>query len=178
MTFPRPFQCYKPPSFKVYGCICISPDNRVALVKGRSSGKWSFPKGHLKRGETSIGCALRELREETSIDLSREIPYARYKFLASGGYFIYNMDEEASMSPEDNVEICECGWFSHEEMERMDCNVDVNRYLSHRARELKCESPTFRGNPASLLSPNTTQEICQDAMLSPSVPLCNEGSEI
>ncbi len=161
---------YMPPHLRtkpdVYGFICISPSNRIALVKG-ISGKWSFPKGHVKDNETSIQCALRELREETSIQLSQDILYSHYKELASGGYFIYTMEEEASMIPEDTCEIQECGWFTLEQMKEMDCNVDVNRYLTYRARELKCESPTWRGTLPSPLRQNTTQGTYQDAMLSP-----------
>lgn len=129
--------------------------------------KVSFPKGHVKDNETSIQCALRELREETSIQLSQDILYSHYKELASGGYFIYTMEEEASMIPEDTCEIQECGWFTLEQMKEMDCNVDVNRYLTYRARELKCESPTWRGTLPSPLRQNTTQGTYQDAMLSP-----------
>jgi 8-oxo-dGTP pyrophosphatase MutT (NUDIX family) len=166
MTFPRAFQCYKPPPYKVYGCICISPNERIALVKGRSSGKWSFPKGHLKRGESSLTCALRELREETSINLTRDRIYLKYKYLASGGYFIYQMEDEGIMIPEDSMEIEECGWFTPEELALMNCNVDVNRFLSFlRSQEFKCESSTSPRFPDALLDPSTTQEIVQDATL-------------
>ena len=170
MTFPRAFQCYKPPPYKVYGCICLSPQNRIALVKGRSSGKWSFPKGHLKRGESSLNCALRELREETSINFTRDREYVKYKYLASGGYFIYEVEDEPTMLPEDSMEIEECGWFTPEEIARMNCNVDVNRFLSYlrsQQQELKCESPSTPMLLDALHGPNTTQESGQDAMCEP-----------
>jgi 8-oxo-dGTP pyrophosphatase MutT (NUDIX family) len=157
---------YKPLNYKVYGCICVSPKNRIALVKGRSSGKWSFPKGHMKRGESSLNCALRELREETSIHLTREREYSRYKYLASGGYFIYDMEEEAEMLPEDSMEIEECGWFSPSEIAGMNCNVDVNRYLSF-LRSLRCEDPNSPTPLDVLQGQNTTQETDEDAKFAP-----------
>jgi 8-oxo-dGTP pyrophosphatase MutT (NUDIX family) len=163
MTFPRAFQCYKPPPHKVYGCICYSPTRRIALVKGRISGKWSFPKGHLKLGERSIDCALRELKEETSICISRDIPYMNYKYLASGGYFIYEVDGEQRMFPEDCMEIEDCGWFFPEEMGNMNCNVDVNRFLSH-ARYFKDECPNTPTLHDVHLDQDTILENVMDAM--------------
>ena len=38
---------------------------RVALVHRPRYDDWSFPKGKLRRGETLLDCALREVREET-----------------------------------------------------------------------------------------------------------------
>jgi bis(5'-nucleosidyl)-tetraphosphatase len=36
----------------------------------RDTRKWDLPKGHLKKRETELECALREFNEETSIDIS------------------------------------------------------------------------------------------------------------
>ena len=47
----------------------MTSDNRVLAVKGRRTGKWGFPKGHLEASESSLECALRELREEAGLDL-------------------------------------------------------------------------------------------------------------
>lgn len=48
-------------------------DNRtqLLLLKHRYGGHWSFPKGHVERGENEVQTALREIKEETglSVDL-------------------------------------------------------------------------------------------------------------
>jgi len=49
----------------VYGTIIVSPDDKFLVVKGRQTGKWSFPKGHSYLEETELECALRETYEET-----------------------------------------------------------------------------------------------------------------
>ena len=44
---------------------------KVLLIKNRS-GNWSFPKGHVERGETEHQTALREVKEETSLSVVLE----------------------------------------------------------------------------------------------------------
>lgn len=133
VTWPKAFQCYKPRHYKVFGCICISPTNKIALVKGAVSGKWSFPKGHIENTENARQCAFRELFEETGIRLTHEhilLGYPR-KFSRDGGeYFIYQFPDECSLIAKNPNEISECGWFSEDEMRNMPCNKDINSFLA------------------------------------------------
>lgn len=41
----------------------------ILLVKHLNSGHWSFPKGHVESDETEEQTALREIKEETGIDV-------------------------------------------------------------------------------------------------------------
>jgi len=126
--FPRAFQSYRPQDQKVFGIIAISKTNRILLVKGRERNKWSFPKGHLQKKETSFDCALRECYEETGINY-RNLEYESHRKLTSGTYFIYrNIDEEAPIIQDWN-EVCDVAWVSIENMLNMRTNVDVNRFL-------------------------------------------------
>lgn len=52
---------------KSCGCIILS-DEKVLLVR-QTKGHWSFPKGHMENGETEIQTAIREVKEETNIDV-------------------------------------------------------------------------------------------------------------
>ena len=127
------FKHYKPRHYKVFGCICISSENRIALVKGALTGKWSFPKGHLENKETAQECAFRELLEETGIVLTNNhiTLGPPKKFSRDGGeYFLYQFSEECPMYPRNPNEITDCGWFSEEDMRSMRCNKDVNSFLS------------------------------------------------
>ncbi len=41
----------------------------ILLIKHIHSGHWSFPKGHTEEGESEVETALREIKEETNIDV-------------------------------------------------------------------------------------------------------------
>ncbi|MBP0959094.1 MAG: NUDIX domain-containing protein [Oscillospiraceae bacterium] len=44
-------------------------NTEILLIKHVNSGHWSFPKGHVEEGETEEETALREVKEETGIDI-------------------------------------------------------------------------------------------------------------
>lgn len=55
--------------------VIIVKDNKVLIGKRIGShGKntWSFPGGHLEKFETFKSCALREIKEETNLDIELE----------------------------------------------------------------------------------------------------------
>jgi 8-oxo-dGTP pyrophosphatase MutT (NUDIX family) len=138
-SFPAAFSSYNPPEDRVYGAICISPENRVLLVRGRSSQKWSFPKGHKERNEPSFTCAMRELFEETGINISStinscELPYKKFKV---GGYYILDLDGEPTLTPRDTREISDAKWMSQDDIQHciddQTANVDVRQFSSYLA---------------------------------------------
>lgn len=53
---------------KSCGCIVINNKNEVLLIH-HNKGHWDFPKGHVENGETEIQTAIREVKEETNIDV-------------------------------------------------------------------------------------------------------------
>ena len=44
--------------------------NRYLLIKNKRSAHWSFPKGHVEKGESDEQAAMREVKEETGIDIT------------------------------------------------------------------------------------------------------------
>ena len=53
---------------KSCGCIVINENNEVLLIH-HNAGHWDFPKGHVEEGETEVQTAIREVKEETNIDV-------------------------------------------------------------------------------------------------------------
>lgn len=52
---------------KSCGCIVMHKD-KVLLVK-HNKGHWDFPKGHVEDGETEKQTAIREVKEETNVNV-------------------------------------------------------------------------------------------------------------
>ena len=69
-------------------CGCIVIDNGKVLLIQHNLGHWDFPKGHVEGDETEVETTIREVKEETNIDV---IVNENYRYTMS-------------YSPEDGVE--------------------------------------------------------------------------
>jgi hypothetical protein len=100
---------------------------KYAIVQGRYSGKWSFPKGHSNEGELPLECTLREIQEETGIkSLSDPVETIRFGY---GNYHIFSLNEPLPLIPQDTYEIMNAMWATIDEMELLSLNVDVSRFV-------------------------------------------------
>jgi len=105
-----------------------------ALVQGRYTGKWSFPKGHSNEGEEPIKCTLREVGEETGIDdLPDPIGYLQIGY---GNYFVFNLFDQLALIPRDTTEIMNTKWVTVEEMDRMSVNADVSQFKKNYSKAI------------------------------------------
>lgn len=102
-------------------------EKKYALVQGRATGKWSFPKGHSNKGEEALECAKREIAEETSVEyLPNEKFYVKMGY---GNYFIFELKKEERLVARDIKEIMNTKWVTISEMEEMSVNADVSIFL-------------------------------------------------
>ena len=104
---------------KSCGAIVINKNNKILLVH-HNAGHWDFPKGHVEEGETEEQTAIREVKEETNIDI---IINNKYRYTTSYSpkenvmkevvYFLaQNIDEDKKPQLE---EVSEVKWFTLEE---------------------------------------------------------------
>jgi len=122
--------CYNDPLIRnVYGVIMVSPDNRYLLVRGRLTGKWSFPKGHIETGETPYMCAVRELREETGISVGNMKPTVGPVLLKAGYYFVFRPKNQLKPMILDKKEVTDVRWLSMSEIAQLPSNVDITEFL-------------------------------------------------
>ena len=54
---------------KEKSCWCIIIENNKVLLIQQTKGHWGFPKGHVEISETEIETAIREVKEETNLDV-------------------------------------------------------------------------------------------------------------
>jgi 8-oxo-dGTP diphosphatase len=101
--------------------IIITRDQQVLLLRRRNvhgAGAWSTPGGHLDFGESPGACAVREVKEETGLDIDAVTFRAITNdvFIAEGRHYItiwmegrYTSGEPILAAP---YEASEIGWFS------------------------------------------------------------------
>ena len=63
-------------------CGAVIFDGDKILVLQQAEGHWGFPKGHVENNETEIETAIREIKEETNLDIE-----INEKFRYSEKYF-------------------------------------------------------------------------------------------
>ena len=104
---------------KSCGCIVLNEKNEILLVH-HTPGPCGLPKGHIETGETEEQTAIREVKEETNIDI---IINNKYRYTTSYSpkenvmkevvYFLeQNIDEDKKYKLE---EVSEVKWFTLEE---------------------------------------------------------------
>lgn len=111
---------------KIYVSTIIEKENKFLLVreaKKHCYGKWNFPSGHVEENEYITDAAIREVKEETNLDIKLEGLISIYNNMFDGFFsisFIF-----ASEIENDNVfkfnqdEILEIKWFSLEDIKEM-----------------------------------------------------------
>ena len=115
-------------------------NTELLLIKNQNGGHWSFPKGHVEAGETEEETAVREIKEETGIDVildtsfRRVITYLPKKevtkdvvyFLAKATSYDYVPQEE---------EIAKIKWFEINHAATM-LSYDNDRQLVSQAKNI------------------------------------------
>ena len=95
----------------------------VFLILHKSGNYWSFPKGHKEEGETPRQTAIRELKEETGLDVVEFLPCKpfseEYSFMREGvkvhkkvEYFLAFVSKDVSLQKK---EILDGKWFTIEQ---------------------------------------------------------------
>jgi 8-oxo-dGTP pyrophosphatase MutT (NUDIX family) len=104
---------------KSCGAIIYNDKNEVLVVK-HNAGHWDFPKGHMEKGEDEFQTALREVKEETNIDIELyknyryEIHYSPKENVDKTVVFFLARNKSNELIKQDE-EIANIGWFNYEE---------------------------------------------------------------
>jgi 8-oxo-dGTP pyrophosphatase MutT (NUDIX family) len=110
------------------GIIYDRNNNKLCIVKGPS--KWSLPKGHSEYGEKFHETAMREICEETSINISIN-DWTRHIKISDCIYYFICIDNGMSLElcSVDKAEIQEILWCDKKEIEKLNCNKQLEYFI-------------------------------------------------
>ncbi|HSH18687.1 MAG TPA: NUDIX hydrolase [Candidatus Saccharimonadales bacterium] len=107
----------------------------VLLVKNwLGTGKWALPGGGLHAGEDPQAGLMREVREETSIDVGGPVrklgtePYAHHGFRYQCHYFAARLPDKPAVRLQ-RLEIVAAVWMPLDQVSPQTCGADVVRAL-------------------------------------------------
>ncbi|WP_339787383.1 NUDIX domain-containing protein [uncultured Imperialibacter sp.] len=132
------------------GAIIFNPENKVLLCKSKKWGdKYVFPGGHIELGEKMEDALVREVKEETGLDIFdiqlislQEAVYSDTFEAQKHFIFIDFLCKTNSSDVVLNDEAEEFEWVSLEEIESYDLGGFTRRFFE----ELKAEHSTFKVN--------------------------------
>ena len=111
--------------------IIIERKEKMLLLQ-RPNGTWAIPKGHVKEGESNYEGMVRELKEETQIELPSKADYLHETTNKTGSVLhIYFYNTSEVLKPHINSEHIGWAYFSKDALPE---NIDfgLNKYLSKK----------------------------------------------
>lgn len=112
----------------------------LLLIKNQNGGHWSFPKGHVEAGETEEQTALREIKEETGIDVildtsfRKVITYAPKKEITKDVVYFLGKATSYDYTPQEE-EIAKIKWVEINHAGTM-LSYDNDRQLVTQAKSI------------------------------------------
>lgn len=111
---------------KIYVSTVVENEGKFILVREKKKqcyGKWNIPSGHVEENEFIIKAAVREVKEETNLDVQITGLIAVYNnmfenFNSISFVFSCNITQNIKIDFDKN-EIIETKWFTFEELKNM-----------------------------------------------------------
>lgn len=112
-------------------------EKKFLLIRNKRSAHWGFPKGHIEPGETKQETAIREVLEETGLNieiLPGFVKTSEYtiqgKIEKSVSIFLAKTSETQYSLQEEEIE--ECGWYSYNEALNI-LNYENDKFILNEA---------------------------------------------
>ncbi|MBU0635671.1 NUDIX hydrolase [Candidatus Micrarchaeota archaeon] len=113
-------------NLKVVCGALVVKENKFVLVQEAQPhcyGQWNFPGGHLDQGEDVFTAAIREVKEETSLDIKLDGLISLYKYKNSKGENVIRITFKATIVGGTlkvaQGELLDAKWFSFEEFSKL-----------------------------------------------------------
>ena len=106
---------------KKYAGILVRKDYKCLLCKRTEEaknlpGSWSFPSGHVEKGENIADAAMREFYEETNLNIESDVSFLGVLTNENSVVYIFGVETDEEVLPDletaqDGFEHTECGYF-------------------------------------------------------------------
>lgn len=125
------------------GGIVFDKNSSLLIVYGNKSQKWGLPKGHIEKSESLYNGALREIYEETGLDLSLfDENKVKYMNVSKARlYIFYIEDVQPALSPQDTKEICSAIWLERDKCASISANANINKMLQEVINKINRKHP-------------------------------------
>lgn len=106
--------------------VCVKKDNKILMVqenRREKKGKWNMPAGKLEENEDIISACMREVKEETGIDVEiKSLIFLEEKVSSVGNLLIlYFLGEYKSGNISfDSEEIANVKWMTIDDINKID----------------------------------------------------------
>ena len=125
---------------------------------------WGFPKGHMEAGETEVQTAIREIKEETALNINVDSSFKiSTVFIMVDGRTIkatyFKAEAESTEAVPQKEEVLECAWHSFSEAKKLltfNCDRDI---LEKFSDFFKKETPKKEPKLVILMVATNTYEL-------------------
>ncbi|WP_175747332.1 NUDIX hydrolase [Burkholderia ambifaria] len=122
----------KPPEgsavpIKERATIVCYRDEQVLLV-ARATSRWALPGGTIKRGETPLEAAHRELQEETGIT-GQDLVYSMQFTGLAKVHHVFFAEVGPDQTPQASNEIQKCKWFRIDSVNGVRASIPTKRIV-------------------------------------------------
>ncbi|MFP3504201.1 NUDIX hydrolase [Burkholderia sp. SIMBA_062] len=122
----------KPPEssavpIKERATIVCYREQQVLLV-ARATSRWALPGGTIKRGETPLEAAHRELREETGIT-GQDLVYSMQFTGLAKVHHVFFAEVGPDQTPQASNEIQKCKWFRIDSVDGVRASIPTKRIV-------------------------------------------------
>ncbi len=136
---------------EVTATACIFYKNRILIIKHKKSGLWMHVGGHIEEGETTTQGLIREIKEETNLNVKilnpfisifnervgREVPPFSVKISKSFTGFDYLAEAENDLVTIQEEEVDDYKWMTEDEVEKFDFHEEVKLLFKEAFRLYK-----------------------------------------
>jgi 8-oxo-dGTP pyrophosphatase MutT (NUDIX family) len=143
------------------GVFIYNPENNKVLIVQSKGKLWGLPKGTLQYGETERECAIREVNEETGLQIN-DTDFSKAVKIGNSAVYFYIERDECELEIQDHIynnDVNALGWIKPDCLEQ--CIVDGHIILNQHCRIVfnRFMNRTFSHSSFTLVNRHRKSEI-------------------